>query len=84
MPDKTDPPLIIHTDTMLAFTISSESLKAISGRNPQVIKSDCCVEHLQLPECGALDLWVNPPHPLLLPDPLRVLCAERPDHTPTI
>jgi hypothetical protein len=37
-PFKTDPVLIIDTNAVLAPAVSSQSLQAVAGRNPECIK----------------------------------------------
>jgi len=45
---KADPPLVVHSDTVLARTICSEALEAVPWRNAEVFKAHGCVQDQQL------------------------------------
>lgn len=50
-PDKTDPPLVVDSDTVtvLPSTISFQFLQPVSSWSHQVFEVGCTVEHRQLP-----------------------------------
>jgi hypothetical protein len=47
-PAEADPPLIIDPDAVLSFSVATQSLQPIAGRNPQVIEAGGDLELAQL------------------------------------
>jgi hypothetical protein len=64
-PTKTDPPLFVDADAVLAFAIPSQPLQPVPRRNPEVFENCGRVEHPELAECRPLDIgpqlldWVS-------------------------
>jgi len=54
LPTKTDPPLLVDPDTVLAFTIPFELLQSVSRRYPKIVDRLGSVYHYQLPVSDAL------------------------------
>jgi hypothetical protein len=52
-PAKTDPPLLVHADAVLALTVSAEFLQTISWSGTQIVQRLRRVQHQQLAEGGA-------------------------------
>jgi hypothetical protein len=48
-PGKTDTPLFVDTDAVLAFPVSFERLQTIAWRRPQEVKSRRSIQLRQLP-----------------------------------
>jgi hypothetical protein len=49
-PDKTDAPLVIDPDAMLAAAVSCQGFETITRRRAQVRQPDCGGEHVELSE----------------------------------
>lgn len=47
-PPKTKTPLLVNANAVLALAIASELFQPITGRNTQVARCACSIEHLQL------------------------------------
>ena len=47
-PSKTKTPLLVDADAVLTLPITSEFFQPITGRNTQIARCTCSVEHLQL------------------------------------
>ena len=59
-PDKTDPPLVIDANTVLARTIARQTFQAIARRNAQIVQSGRAVKHSQLASGDSLNLSRQP------------------------
>ncbi len=55
-PDKTDPPLVVDANTVLARTIAGQTFQAIARRNVQIVQSGRAVKHSQLASGDSLNL----------------------------
>jgi len=79
-PDKTDPPLIIDTNTMLTLAISVERLQPVSRRSYEVPQFRRTVDLAEFSPRdklhGGESLATN-----AMVKPLRLLTAKRLDHT---
>jgi hypothetical protein len=79
-PSKANPPALIDTDAMLSLPITNEFLKAVSGRNTQIIQHSGNIEDLQLAACASLDLRWKLSRESTAEDPLCLLVRKTPDH----
>jgi len=55
-PSKTDAPLIVDPDAVLAFAIALEGFESIGRWNMQIIQHEGVPEHTQLTTCHGLDI----------------------------
>jgi hypothetical protein len=55
-PSKTDPPLVIDANTVLARAIAFELLQAIAGRDAEVFELLGSVDNAELPQHEAVEL----------------------------
>ncbi len=55
-PDKTDPPLVVDANTVLARTIARQTFQAIARRNAQIVQSGGAIKHSQLASGDSLNL----------------------------
>jgi len=60
LPTKTDAPLIVNTNAVLAGTVAFECFKAISGRHSQIIQPACNLELPQLTSCHRFNIHKPP------------------------
>jgi hypothetical protein len=79
-PYKANPPALIDTDAMLSLPIANEFLKAVSGRNTQIVQHSSNIEDLQLSACFSLDLRRKLSRELTAEDPLSFLVRKTPNH----
>jgi hypothetical protein len=49
-PAETDAPLVVDPDAVLSGPISPQNLQPVAGRNPQILKRLCPVQHEELSE----------------------------------
>lgn len=82
-PDKTDAPLIIDSDRVLPFPVSSKRFQLIPRRRSQNPQFRSCVELEQLPQRDALD-GAKTLAVMILKEFLGVPRAKAPNHTPRI
>jgi len=84
-PLEADSVLVINSNTVLSFTAAfgSELFQAVAWWHPQIVDVLRGVEELHLPASRLRQFLADPLRAAeLLPDPLGVAVAERPDHTP--
>jgi len=83
-PSKTDTPLIVDADAVLAFSAALECFKTVGRRNSQILKREGIAEHAQLATRHRLNIgWQSPGrHPT--PDLFRFLVGKVSDHEETI
>ena len=55
-PDKTDPPLVVDTNRMLAMSVLRQRLEAVAGRHSKVIERPRIVDETKLSERHGLDV----------------------------
>ena len=55
MPLKTNPPLIVNADAVLAFAVSSQRLEMIARQGGQVLQRNGGLQTIQLEARGAFD-----------------------------
>jgi len=55
-PDKTDMPLPVYPDNVLAFPVTTKSFKKISGWNPQEIKGGGSMQQMEFSLGNPLDI----------------------------
>ena len=48
LPHKTDPPLVVNADAVLAAPIALEKLQLVTGRYLQCVQLRCSLQHQQL------------------------------------
>lgn len=79
-PLKTEPPLIINANAMLAFAISHQGFQAVSGWTGHILQHGSAI---QLPQLSLRDSLNRPkPHDsLAVMKAFGVLTAETQDHT---
>ena len=79
-PAKTNPPLLIDSDTVLAFTIPFQSFQAVGRGSFQIIKNAGPVEHPELSKCHPLDPLRQLEGRLSVEQTLNFLVFEGLDH----
>ena len=83
-PSKTDAPLIVDPDAVLAFAIALEGFESIGRWNTQIIQHGGVPEHTQLATCHGLDIGRQAPGWRSAADLFRFLVGKVPDHGSTI
>ena len=68
VPQETNSPLVIDTNTMFSFAISLQRLKPIRGGKPKILQPHGCVDRIELHKCPLLDLPWELPHELAFED----------------
>jgi hypothetical protein len=81
IPLKTDPPLIVQADAVLASAISAEFLQVVSRRNSEIIEYRRRIELPQLTKRHALEIRPELPDALAVEQPLGIPVAETPNHS---
>jgi len=76
-PLKTNPILIVDTDTVLSSSITSGRLQPIAWQRRQVIQADGIIQHLQLAPSHCLE-GLKALDPIIVEQPLRFLAFKRP------
>ena len=56
VPDETDAPLIVDTDTELAPSVEPKGLQVVPGRNPKIDEANGVVQHAELSAGRSLDI----------------------------
>jgi hypothetical protein len=80
-PAKTDTPLRVYPNAVLASSIPFELLQTIAGRQPQVVEDRGSTKHAELSERDLLNVDAQFPHGAALVETLRVSVTEALDHT---
>ncbi len=80
VPDKANAPLVVDADAVLTVAVARKSLKAITGRDSQVIQVRSVMEHHQLALRPALDMFREPPDSTAFGNRLGITVAVTPDH----
>ncbi len=80
LPDKTDAPLVIDADAVLARTVPGQFLEPIRRRYTQVVQRLRSVEHSQLSERNLLNVLRQPGRTLTVEKQLGVSVAKASDH----
>jgi hypothetical protein len=78
-PDKTDSPMVIDADAMLALAMTRELFKAIAGRNAQILQRLRVVQHRELASGDSFDA-LETRKPQAVEKRFRVPASERPYH----
>jgi hypothetical protein len=79
-PKKTNPPLVVDTDTMFPFAITPQCLKPIRGWESEILQPDSRINRVQLHECPLLNLSRKTFREFAFKDPLSVGIAKGLDH----
>ncbi len=79
-PFKTNAPLIVDADAVLANSIAFELLEPVARRHPKVLKGVGRIKDQKLPQCQAQHLRRQPPSSFTLKEGLSVSIGERFDH----
>ena len=80
LPQETNSPLVIDTDTMFSFAITLQRLKPIRGGKPKILQLNSCVDCIELHKCPLLDLPRELPHELAFENSFGVGVAEGFNH----
>jgi hypothetical protein len=78
-PRKTNPPLVIDADAMLALSITFQALQSVSGQcqeRPQIRRG---VKHIQFPKGLPLN-GLEPANGFSMEEALGISASEGPDH----
>ena len=78
-PDKTDPPLVVNADAVLALPVTPQALQAVAGRGGKVAELGGAIQLSQLALGDPLDPLI-PPHPAAGMEMLGVWGAKGFDH----
>src|SRR5438094_536148 len=79
-PFKTDTPLAIDPDAVLAFPAAFERLEAVAGRNDQIIQADSSVQNTQLRQSALLNVGRQLPGKFAIPNFIRFAVAKACNH----
>src|SRR6266542_6079370 len=80
LPSKTDPPLVVDANAVLAQSITRQLFEPVARRHTQVIQRGRCVELDELPERDSVNRRRQLPDGLPVEETLRVLVPEAADH----
>jgi len=79
-PPKTDPPLIVGANTVLAGAAAFQLLEAIARRDTEIFELLGGVDHSELPEHEPVELGGEAANAFTLEQPLRIAIGEAGDH----
>jgi len=79
-PDKTDAPLVVNADAVLARQVALEGFEAVAWRHTQVTQGFSGGELRELTEGDTLNIGGEPPGAFALPNLLRLFVAEILNH----
>lgn len=80
-PDKTNPPLIVNSDAVLAGPITFECLEPVAGRNAKILQPFGGMKIEELTPCHALDR-AESAHGPILEKRFSVMATKGPDQDP--
>ena len=80
-PDKTDAPLVVDADAVLACPSALEGFETVAWRHAQVTQGFRRRELRELTEGYTLNIGGEPPRAFALPDLLRLFVAEILNHS---
>src|SRR5665213_2514378 len=83
LPSKTDSPLLVDPDGILAISVTRQKLQPVAGRDTQIVQMAGGVQHTQFPKRPVLDIAGEPARTLTGPYPLRLAIPEGTDHRPS-
>ena len=75
-PPEADTPLIVDSDTVLARTITAQTLEPVARRNPKILETTRSVDLTQLAQRDASDAWVEGRNRLPRKQPLGLTIPE--------
>ena len=75
-PREADTPLIINSDTVLARTITAQTLEPVARRNPKILQMTCSVNLTQLAQRDASDARIEGRSRLPRKQPLGLTIPE--------
>jgi hypothetical protein len=55
IPSEADAPLLVDPYAVLPGAIAPKCFEAVAGRRPQVFQARCCIQHIELTLCDALE-----------------------------
>jgi hypothetical protein len=61
LPAEANPPLVVHTDAVLAFAVILQGFQMVAVRRAQVIQTPCLMQQQQFPSSRPLNLLRQPP-----------------------
>ena len=79
-PPKTDPPLVVDANAVLAGAITFELLQTVTGWDAEVCELLGGVHHAELPEHESVKLGGEAPDAFTLEQPFRIAIGEARDH----
>jgi hypothetical protein len=79
-PSEADPPLVVDPDAVLPLPIAAQSLKPVTGRDPQVVQAVRSVQHPELPQGHPLHINSQASGRVPRAQPLGFPIAEALDH----
>ena len=82
-PHKPNPPLCIDANAVLAFPVTLEGFKLVSGRHPQKLYGRCSVHLLQFAQCYGFKVD-EPGNPFSSKQGLRIAAIETLNHAQMI
>jgi hypothetical protein len=80
MPHKTNPPLVVHADAVLAFAAAGQRFQPVARRHPQIVQTTGTVQIFELAPCSILDVRRQPPRTFSAKDAFRFRTRERDNH----
>ena len=75
-PPEADTPLIIDSNTVLARTITAQTLEPVARRNPEILQTARSVNLTQLAQCNAHDARIEGRNRLPLKQALSLTIPE--------
>lgn len=79
-PYKTDSPLRVDSNAVLAATVTGDHVETVSRRDSQVFYIPGSMYQLKLSQCCALHVPINALDKLFAPDSFGISISERSDH----
>lgn len=80
LPTETYPPLVVHLDTPLSFSVSRQLFQLVAGRNREVLKSFRRIQNLKFPLHSALNIGRKSSGTFTTEEPLGLLVSEAWNH----
>ena len=80
VPSKTDAPLIVDPNAVLACAVASQPLQAVARRDAEIGQPHRRIQHAELPQRHSLNSRPELPDRLSLEEPVGVLVPKALDH----
>ena len=83
-PPKTNSPLVVDTNAVLAGPLATEFLESVPRRDPQIEKVLGGIEYHEFSQCEPLYIGMKFAHTFPMPDPFGIFIGKRLQHASSI